>query len=49
MDDSWILLSYKIHNNLENMLVPEMRYQKPQNSWVFYVAFCAYKLFQYYR
>ena len=47
--DDWILLSYKLHGTLENMLIPEMRYQKPQSHWVFYVAFCAYKLFQYYK
>jgi hypothetical protein len=47
--DDWILLSYKLHGTLENMIIPEARYQKPQHNWVFYAAFCAYKLFQYYR
>ena len=45
--DNWIYLTYKIHNQLENMIVPETRNPKPRWNWFVYALFATYKLIEY--
>jgi len=45
--DDWIYLTYKLHDKLENMIVPEEKNKKADWHWVYYAAFLAFKL--YYR
>ena len=47
--DDWIMLTYKLHGDLENMLVPEFernRDPQPRWNWVFYTTYCLYKFIQ---
>ena len=48
--NEWILLTYKLHDDIERMIIPDYtRVSKPQYNWVFYVAYATYKLIQYYK
>ena len=44
--NDWIMLTYKIHEDFENMLVPEEKHPPPRWNWVFYTAYCMYKLIE---
>ena len=45
--NDWIMLTYKIHEDFENMLVPEFeRNPQPRWNWVFYTTYCIYKLIE---
>ena len=45
--DNWVYLSYKLHNQLENMIVPPERNPKPRWNWFIYALFATYKLVEY--
>ena len=45
--DNWIYLTYKIHNQLEQMIVPETRNPIPRCNWFVYAVFATYKLIEY--
>ena len=46
-ETDWIYLTYKLHNDIENMLVPETRTPKSNHNWIFYAAYALYKLYYY--
>ena len=49
LDSDWILLTYKLHKNVENMLVPDEKVEFPRYNWLIYTAYAAYKLYTYYK
>ena len=44
----WILLTYKLHDNIENMLIPPAIHPKPPDyKWVFYASYALWKLYSF--
>ena len=44
----WILLTYKLHGDIENMIVPPARHPpKPNWHWAFYIAYAVYKAYSF--
>ena len=46
-ETDWVYLTYKLHNDIENMLVPEARTPKSNHNWIFYTAYALYKLYSF--
>lgn len=41
----WILLTYKLHNNIERMIIPPEKQPKPNYTWLFYTGYALWRLY----
>ena len=41
----WILLTYKLHDGVERMLIPEAKHPKQDYKWLFYAGYAVWKLY----
>ena len=47
MDTDWIYLTYKVHNHIENMIVPEQT-NVPRTGWRNWTLYAAFLMYKYY-
>ena len=47
METDWVYLTYKVHNAMENMLVPEQR-NVPRTRWRNWALYATIILYKYY-
>ena len=47
MDSDWVFLCYKLHDDLENMIIPPEQ-NKPREQWRAWIVYAAYFAWKYY-
>ena len=47
MDSDWVFLCYKLHDDLENMIIPPEQ-NKPREQWRAWIVYAAYLAWKYY-